>query len=118
MRLGEEWHAVVGRISCSDEGLGVKILDELLEHSEVLALDDDEEHLTGRALVHPLAVEEGATYTDLSDEYLTKLLRLVGDDEDRLVGILRLEGINDLAVDEDSDPRIEGYTPVLEDPQP
>ena len=49
MRLGEEWHAVVGRISCRDEGLGIKILDELLEHSEVLALDDDEEHLTGRA---------------------------------------------------------------------
>ena len=118
MRLGKERHAVVGRISCGDEGLGVKILDELLQHSEVLTLDDDEEHLTGRTRVHPLAVEEGATHADLSDEYLTKLLRLVGDDEDRLVGILRLEGIDDLAVDEDSDPRIEGDTPVLEDPQP
>ena len=105
MRLGKERHAVVRRISCSDEGLGVKILDELLEHSEVLTLDDDEEHLTGRTRVHPLAVEEGATHADLSDEYLTKLLRLVGDDEDRLVGILRLECVDDLAVDEDSDPR-------------
>ena len=75
MRLGEEWHAVVRRISCRDEGLGVKILDELLEHSEVLTFDDDEEHLTGRARVHPLAVEEGATHADLSDEYLAKLLR-------------------------------------------
>ena len=35
-----------------------------------------------------------------------------------LWGILRLECVDDLAVDEDSDPRIEGDTPVLEDPQP
>ena len=84
----------------------------------MLALDDDEEYLTGRARVHPLAVEEGATHADLSDEYLTKLLRFVRDDEDRLVGILRLKRVDDLAVDEDSDPRIEGDTPVLEDPQP
>ena len=96
----------------------VKLIDELLEHSEVLPLNDDEEYLARCTRVHPLTVEESTTYSDLSDEGFTQLLRLVGDDEDGLVGILRLQCIDDLAIDEDGDPRIEWYAPVLEDPQP
>ena len=92
-----------------DKRVRVDMVENRTQLNHIGAVESDIEHLALGAFVETRAGDKRAATLDVVDDVIAHSLGLIGDDEHGLVGLHTIDyEVDDLALDEDDDNRVDG----------
>ena len=96
-----------------NEGAGIDNVEHRAQLDHIRTVQGDIDHLALIALIEAAAGDAGATALQVVDDIVADGLRVVGDDKHGPVALHTIDDqVDDLALDEDDEDRIDGKTDV------